>query len=400
VGNLNTGTGNVSVAFPGGFTYTPGVTQRMVVTVTDPRMRRGGFQLTARSGATNRTQAGTFTPTDGFTQLACASTGLTTQTIPAVACAVSQPLQYIEHTLPGARTVSGSITFEFDWTPPATDVGNITIYVAGNAANGDRNNTGDFIYTTSFTLTATAAGGGGPNPIISSGEVRNGAGFQNSIAAGSWVQIKGANLSNTDPGRTWKDSEVVGGNLPASLDGTSVTINGKPAFVYYVSPAQVNVVAPVDTAEGPVDVVVTNNGQSSAAGTVNLARFSPAFFEYNGSNAIATRNPDYALIGSVAGTVPARPGDVLIFWGTGFGPTNPAIPNGKVIAGAPAATTNPTVTIGGVNAQLAAVVMSPGAAGLYQVAVTVPDVGDGDQEVIATVSGVSSPAGVTIFVKR
>ena len=39
------------------------------------------------------------------------------------------------------------MNYEFDWTPPATAVGNITIYVAGNAANGNGNEQGDHIYT-------------------------------------------------------------------------------------------------------------------------------------------------------------------------------------------------------------------------------------------------------------
>jgi uncharacterized protein (TIGR03437 family) len=130
-----------------------------------------------------------------------------------------------------------------------------------------------------------------------------------------------------------------------------------------------------------------------------MAKFSPAFFLY-GSAAIATRNPDGALIGNGPATVPAKPGDVIILWGTGFGPTTPGIPNGQVITGAPLVTTMPTVTIGGVDAPVAGAAMSPGSAGLYQVAVTVPNVGDGDQEVIATVGGVSSPGQVTIFVRR
>ena len=97
----------------------------------------------------------------------------------------------------------------------------------------------------------------GPPAITS---VLNGASYQPGIEAGSWVMIQGTNLANTFPGRTWRSDEIVNGNLPTSLDGVSVTIDGKPAFVYYISPTQINVQAPSDTAAGAVNVVVDNNG--------------------------------------------------------------------------------------------------------------------------------------------
>ena len=105
-------------------------------------------------------------------------------------------------------------------------------------------------------------------PAISS--VLNAASFQPGIEAGSWVMIKGSNLANTNPGRTWTSSEVANGNLPTSLDGASVTIDGKPAFVYYISPTQINAQAPFDSAVGTVNVVVDNNGAVSAPAPVQL----------------------------------------------------------------------------------------------------------------------------------
>jgi uncharacterized protein (TIGR03437 family) len=234
--------------------------------------------------------------------------------------------------------------------------------------------------------------------------VTNGASFQPGIAGGSWVTIKGTNLANiAAAGRTWTASEVVNNRLPTSLDNVSVTIDGKPAFVYFISPTQINVVAPTDIGTGTVSVVVTNNGQASDPASATGQTFSPGIFPYNSTLAIATRHPDGTLIGDpakVPGTVQAKPGDVIILWGTGFGPTTPAIPNGQVVTAALAVNTNPTVTIGGVAAPLAGAAMSPGSAGLYQIAVTVPNVPDGDLDVIATVGGVSSPRGLTISVKR
>lgn len=110
-------------------------------------------------------------------------------------------------------------------------------------------------------------------------EVDNG--FSNStnspIQAGSWVVVKGTNLSSTH-GRGW--NAIL--NFPTSMDGTSVTVNGKPAFLYFISPTQVNFQAPTYTATGPVQVVVTNNGAISAPATAQLQPFSLALLQWGG----------------------------------------------------------------------------------------------------------------------
>jgi uncharacterized protein (TIGR03437 family) len=240
-------------------------------------------------------------------------------------------------------------------------------------------------------------------PAITS--VVNGASFQPGIEAGSWVTIRGTNLASTNPGRTWRTDEVVNGNLPTSLDGAGVTINGKPAFVYYISPTQINVQAPSDTALGAVSVVVTNNGASSAAATVQLQALAPAFFQYAGTNyASASRLPDYAPVAdpaAVPGTVAARPGDLVVLWGTGFGATNPATPAGTAVSGAPAVVPAPTVTLGGVAAEVVNTVLTTGCAGLYQVTIRIPDSAPaGAVAVQASVGGVRTADGVLLFVGR
>jgi uncharacterized protein (TIGR03437 family) len=246
-------------------------------------------------------------------------------------------------------------------------------------------------------------GSGGGAPAISA--IQNGASFLPGIAAGSWVTIRGSNLSNTNPGRTWRADEVVGGRLPASLDGVSVTINGRAASVYFISPTQLNVLVPPDAAAGTASLIVTNNGTSSAPAEASMQKFSPALFQYGGANGIATRYPDNALIGNpavVPGTVAAKPNDVLILWGTGFGPTSPAAPAGLTVASALTVTTLPSVSIAGATVTVLAAALSPGSAGLYQIAIQLPATlpATGDVDIRATAGGVSSPAGVKIFVSR
>jgi uncharacterized protein (TIGR03437 family) len=234
-----------------------------------------------------------------------------------------------------------------------------------------------------------------PAPAVAS--VLNAASFQPGIEAGSWVMIQGANLANTNPGRTWTASEVVNGNLPTSLDGVSVTIDGRPAFVEYISPSQINVQAPSDSVVGAVNVVVTNNGAASAPATAQLQAAAPAFFVYPGTNyAIASLLPDYAEVGdppAVPGTVAAKPGDTLALWGTGFGATNPAVPAGTTVTGAPAVVMLPMVTIGGVPVPVVSAVLTKGSAGLYQVTMQLPaTVPAGAVAVQASVGGVPAPA--------
>jgi uncharacterized protein (TIGR03437 family) len=402
--------GSVSVAFPNGQSYISGVKQHLVVTIADPAQRAWGFQLTVRLASNPATVAGTLASTDQNTTMLCASTDFNQQQeVPYVpgqtqACPASMPLPYVEHSLAGynaTRGHAGSQTYEFDWTPPATNAGDVKVYVSGNAANGDLLPTGDHIYNTSFTLTPAATG---PAPSIDAGGVVSGASFQPGIVAGSWLTIKGSNLSPV-ASDTW-DKSIVNGNLPERLDNVSVTVGGKLAFVYFVSPGQINVQAP-DVGTGPVPVTVTTPTGTSVAVTANVVAQAPAFFLWPGSQVVATRNSDGGLAvkdGTFAGatTVAAKPGDVLILWGTGFGSTTPPVAAGIQVPGDKVYNTSPvSIRIGTADAQVFGAALSPGFAGLYQVAIQVPAaLADGDYPIHATIAGTSSPDGVILSVKK
>ncbi len=400
------GSGSVKVTFPNGLTYAAGATQHLIVTVADPAQQRWGFELTARQANDPTAQAGSFIPgSDGFTQTVCVDKAF--QSAAAGPCISSMPLEYIEHTGNGTRPgQQGSADFAFDWTPPSATAGSIVVYVTANAANGDGNTGGDHIYATSYTLKPASTVN---RPAIAkTAGVVNGASFQAGICAGSWVTIQGTKLANSS--RTWRTSEIVNGKLPTQLDGVSVQINGKPAYVEYISPTQINVQAPSDTALGPVNVQVTNNGVTGDPVTAQLEAASPAFFLWESKYAVATR-ADYSWVGPPnlfpnATTVPAKPGDVIILWGTGFGATNPAVSAGIIPATATPGKVGtvvkpPTVLIGGITAKVISAVLSPQNAGLYQIAVTIPaNVGLGDQSVVVESAGFHSPSGVYINVAQ
>jgi uncharacterized protein (TIGR03437 family) len=237
----------------------------------------------------------------------------------------------------------------------------------------------------------------GQTPLITG--ISNNASGAPAIESGSWVSIYGTGLAQTT--RSWQTSDFSGNNLPTTLDGVSVVIDGKKAAISYVSPGQLNVQAPTDTATGPVQVQVTNSS-GSATGTATLQAYSPAFFTFQTKYAAAVHNTDGAYVapagsfGSKVTSRPAQPGESLQIYATGFGPTTPAVPAGQLVGG-PAPLSNLTqlhVTIGGVAAtvQFAGIV----AAGEYQINAIVPQVANGDQPIVATIGGVTSQTGVAI----
>ena len=245
----------------------------------------------------------------------------------------------------------------------------------------------------------------GPPPAIQSAQgVVNGASFSAGIASRTWVTIRGTNLSKTT--RTWQASDFSGSALPTSLDGVRVTINGLAAYVYYISPTQLNVLAPDDPASGPVPVVVINADGQSAAVTVTKSDVAPGLFAYgaqSGRYIVAQNASTYALIapegllGSGVTTRPATPGETLTLYATGLGPTNPSYPTGQIIP-APAPLTNAIeVKIGGVtaNTTFAGLVGS----GLYQINFVVPSLATGDAAVTVRVGSGQSQANAYVPIR-
>lgn len=393
---VNLSSGKVQITLPGAATYIPGQTQQITVTVTDPAQRAWGFQLTSRVSSSNA-QAGDLKSTDSTTFVQCSdfSTKFTS-------CPSSFPLQFIQHSQ--AKVSNGSGSYTFSWTAPATDVGPVVFYAAGNAANGNGNDTGDHIYTTSIQLTAAAAAN---TPAISLVAPNNAA--TPAVAPGSWVSIYGTNLAAAATNYLLADTDRVNGAIPTSLKGTSVAINGKPAFVYYVSPNQVNVQAPDDTAAGPVAVTVSTAAGTSSPGTVTLSRFAPALFLFDGKHPVGVIPVAsggafgiYDLLGppNTLGFASrgAQKGETILLYGTGFGPTTTAVAAGQPFDGA-FATTNPVnVTIGGIP-------VTPDFAGLryageYQFNIKVPaSVPSGEQSLTMSVGGVQVQSGLVITVQ-
>ncbi|MCW5981803.1 MAG: hypothetical protein KIT09_27200 [Bryobacteraceae bacterium] len=258
--------------------------------------------------------------------------------------------------------------------------------------------------TGSLSVTHQIGSGNGQRPSIASKGVRHGATFEETIAPQGWISIFGANLSSTT--RSWAGSDFSGSNLPSQLDGVSVMVNGKSAYVSYVSPGQINALAPTDRTEGNITVQVRTNQGTSETAIVAMRHCSPGFFMLSpeGGKYVAAVHLDGAYVGK-AGlfgpalvTRPAAPGNMIQLYGTGGGETSPEIPDGKLIVQPLPLAERATVRFGSadVTVQFAGLVM----AGLYQFNVVVPDLPSGDYELTVEIEGVRSPGGKFITVAR
>ncbi len=298
----------------------------------------------------------------------------------------------------GWTAVSGAPWITIASGAAGAGIGTVNYTLAANTDSASRAGT---ISIAAQVFTITQAGL--ILPLVGPDGVVNAASFQAGIASGAWVTVSGANLASAP--RAWRDSDFIGNRLPTELDGVSVAINGRPAYVYYISPVQINALAPGDPAEGPVQVQVTNAQGRSAPVTARKQRFAPAFFPFEpeGRKYAAAVHPDGTLVGKAnlfgpgVPTRPARPGDVIMLFGTGFGAADPPAPEGELVRQPGRLTTLAAVLIGGVAADIhfAGIV----GAGLYQFNVVVPSLPDGDHPVLAEIGGFRSQANAFLTVQ-
>jgi uncharacterized protein (TIGR03437 family) len=270
-------------------------------------------------------------------------------------------------------------------------------YLAAIADNGNviaqSSRAGNVLDSQNGPITLTAPNG---SPSITG--VVNGASYQPGFSSGSWIMISGSNLApNTPNGRAWTNSDFDGNLLPTSLDGVSVIVNGKNAYVSYISPTQINALAPADATLGSVAVQVKTSAGLSNSLSVTKQSASPAIFTYSGGRyGIATVGT--VLIGPtgylVSSTRRAISGEVITLWVNGLGATTPQYPDGQIITQPEPVASAVQVTIGGVAATVQYAGLS--ATGEYQVNVTVPNLPLGDAALVISTAGVQSAAQVFI----
>jgi endo-1,4-beta-xylanase len=225
--------------------------------------------------------------------------------------------------------------------------------------------------------------------------IANGASFANGLPGNSWVSIFGSNLGSKT--RAWDtSSEIVNGSLPTNLDGVRVEIDGKPMAISFISPGQINFQTPnVSETRDVLLEVITPNGVVSQR--LPLIPRQPALFLAGNRKDPAAIRGDGSFVGPTAGGGrPARPGEIISLFGTGFGPTNPVVMAGRVFSGAAALTDTVTIRIGGRPATVLFAGIS--GAGLYQINVQIPALPTGEHPLEISVAGTSIPAGAVLTV--
>jgi uncharacterized protein (TIGR03437 family) len=150
-------------------------------------------------------------------------------------------------------------------------------------------------------------------PSVSS--VLNAASYDGAISPGCWVAVMGSGLASTP-----LEAEGTAAVLPTSLGGVSVTVNGIPAELLYVSAKQINLVIPLDVVipqNTVVPLIVTSDGAVSKPYNIRLLRHAPAIFTRDGSGTGLA-----LLFDADPGPADTEPqGNTLSFLATGLGPT-------------------------------------------------------------------------------
>jgi uncharacterized protein (TIGR03437 family) len=216
--------------------------------------------------------------------------------------------------------------------------------------------------------------------------------------------------------------DLVDGKIPTLLAGVCVEVAGRRAPVFFVSPLQLNVQAPGIDSLGPVPVEVIRDcgspqEQKSETQMVTAESVTPGFFIKGG--AADGRNPIAALLfdpgtggfsllgdpAEIPGATPAVPGDIVVLFGTGFGPTDPAFEAGELpagIGGVASGLGSVSVTVGEIPVAAEDIFylgVAPGFAGLYQLNLRIPSNAPvGKLPVGVSVNGLSTLEGPYVSV--
>jgi uncharacterized protein (TIGR03437 family) len=267
-----------------------------------------------------------------------------------------------------------------------------------------------------YTCTNTA------NPVIASIDSASSYGGYSYFASGSWLEIKGSNLADpADPRLTaaanpgqWTSADFNGVNAPTMLDGISVSINGKAAYVWFLSTGQLNVQAPEDSATGNVAITVTNCHATSSPTTFARRPLAPGLlapsnYTANGTQyMVATFASDgaYALntrTGAAFGlnSRPAKSGDVIIAYGIGFGDVTPSIRPGVIVQQSNALVNPVTISFGSTPATLSYAGLAGNFVGLYEFYIVVPaGLANGDYQINVNQNGTTVPQTMYLTVQN
>jgi uncharacterized protein (TIGR03437 family) len=416
--NLTSDTGtsqNISQTMSGTYTLPSNCAGTVNITTGDtatftliPYNSGKNFTLTGQDTNYSLTGSGASQPTSCLTSTlsgayAFSGTGFTLSTGAITGIyAISGVLQF-----DGAGAVTGTWSTAINGVQtPDSITGHYTVGTScvASATISDTNGAAD---TLNFTTTTTdganfaVIGGSSTNLFSATGHstftnpglaVGNAAGTTGGTPPGSLFSVYGFNLATNQAQPTTFP-------LPTTTGGATVTVNGEAVPLVYVDKGQINAQLPFDIQPGVATLVVkTGTTVSNSVAIAVPAVAEPGVYIYGNNLAIAQNFPSYIQNSSAN---PAPAGSVVIVYFNGGGPvtgqssltTGHATPSGVFPVNA-----TTSATIGGVNAPLDFVGLTPGVAGLFQANVVIPSIAAGSHPFVLTIGGVASNS-TAIFTK-
>jgi uncharacterized protein (TIGR03437 family) len=260
------------------------------------------------------------------------------------------------------------------------------------------------------TLNFVIEGNYGDNLVLvesNSAFVRSGSGHSAFLnPARSIANVASYSVNATPPGSVFvlygtglatanKSASATSTPLPTTLLTTTVKVNGTPVPLFYAASGQIDAQMPWNIPGNSVASVIVTFGTttSNAAAVVVPATGTPGISVYSNNRAVVV-NADGNVNSS---TDAASVGDEVVVYFTGGGPVTTS---GTLVTGSPApdslspvpAASNPTITVGGINATVKYIGLTPLGIGLYQANFLVPQIAKGTYPVVITISGQASNA--------
>lgn len=171
-GTANDGSTVSSISFSGiNNEYQPGVTYNMTLAINNGASKNG-FQVVALENSGN-TNAGALTITDPANTTSSTGAGNT----------------YINQTTSGTTQNS----WNFDWTAPSSNIGDVTFYYAYNVTNSNGSSSGDQIYLGQLNVQSA----GNPFSIESNREILNQSFTAAHNVSNNMIQLEFSNSSHS-----------------------------------------------------------------------------------------------------------------------------------------------------------------------------------------------------------
>jgi uncharacterized protein (TIGR03437 family) len=215
------------------------------------------------------------------------------------------------------------------------------------------------------------------------------------LAPNAIATLYGTNLSFTT--HALVSSDLQNGDLPLSLAGVTVFVNGITANLFYVSPGQINLLIPYEINVSSATVIVDRQGVTGPAVTIQLAATAPAFFQWSGNLAVA-EHANGALITPAA---PALPGEVIVLYAAGLGRTSPDLSSGYIVQRAAQILylSQLQVLLNGTPCPPQDILyagVTPGFAGLYQINLQLPATLPSNPQIQLSIGTQLSPAAIQL----